>query len=469
MPARNGSADADNPILNAIQTVRPPRIATNFSFNLSPTMRHYILPPRKDLSIQLISSAAQNDLNAVQTLLSTKRIDVNFSDEYQRTALMRAAMGGQTDIVQTLLSAKGIDPNHTTNLFGYTALMNAAYDGHTETVRALMGAEGIDVNLANRNGDTALTLAVQRDQTEVVRALIDAKDIDVNVTNGDGLSALMIAAKRARTETIQALLDAESINVNVASPSYGTALMRASHWDHIESVQALLNAEGIDVNLANRHGVTPLMVAAQYGHTEIAQTLIDCEGIDVNIENEFGNSALTLAAVNGHVRIVQALLDAGADPSQARQHHSIANSPTLQYFNNHPHRLEDFRAQYLDSFPENLGPIRERAIASLCVNQLRELIVYSQRARNQLGMTDQAVYSQDMTKARFNEIRRGAYSSAAAAHAGGELPDIAMATIAAFRGGDPRDFILNKQSRQAAETAYAQPNTVDLTETIKEK
>ena len=68
-----------------------------------------------------------------------------------------------------------------------------------------------------------------------------------------------------------------------------------------------------------------------------------------------------------------------------------------------------------------------------------------------------------MTKARFNELRRGVYGGAAAAHAGGELPDVAMATIAAFRGGDPRDFILNKQSRQAAEPAYARLNPVNAT------
>ena len=456
MPAHSARTDSSSPALRMIQ---PPPLMTVRSHTANHTheMRDHAGERQVDLESLLITATMLGRADAVRTLLNIEGIDVNFVDENGRNPLTVATDFGYIEVVRALLSADGINPN-STNEDGESALMVAALAGDTAIVRALLNAEGINPNLTNEHGQTALMIAAYRGHTEIVQALLEIEDIDVNLVDADGFTALISASAQGHTMIAQALLQKEGIDVNFANEFGQSALILASDGRHIEIVRALLSAYGINLNFANIDGQNALMVAASAGEAEIVSALLGIEGIEVNIVDRWFGTALTYGSYAGNPEIVQALLDAGSDPRLGREYHEITNTTALEVLNNHPQRLANFRAQYLDSVPENLKPTRESAISTLSVNQLRELVDYSQRATNQLGMTDQAVYSQDMTKARFNELKPGAYAGAAAAHAGGDLPNVAMATIAAYRGGDPRDFILNKQSRQAADATYARLN-----------
>lgn len=92
----------------------------------------------------------------------------------EHTALMRAALDGDTEAVKTLL-ARGAHVNVKDNE-GRTALIFAVVNSHADTVKALLRA-GARVNARARDGGTALILAAANGHVEITRMLLkkDAK------------------------------------------------------------------------------------------------------------------------------------------------------------------------------------------------------------------------------------------------------------------------------------------------------
>ena len=88
---------------------------------------------------------------------------------------------------------------------GHTALMRAALDGDTETVKALI-QQGVDINQRDDNGRTALMFAVMNMHHETVRALLES-EADVNVRSTQGGTALMQAALAGDLALVEALLE----------------------------------------------------------------------------------------------------------------------------------------------------------------------------------------------------------------------------------------------------------------------
>ena len=89
---------------------------------------------------------------------------------------------------------------------GHTALMRAALDGNTETVRELI-QQGADINQRDHNGRTALMFAVMNMHYETMKVLLE-DGADVQTRSTDGGTALMAAAGMAGDlRMVQALLD----------------------------------------------------------------------------------------------------------------------------------------------------------------------------------------------------------------------------------------------------------------------
>lgn len=81
--------------------------------------------------VQFLSAVTRNDLEAVERILDTGGVEVNFRTEVTgQTALGSACGLGRVEIVRLLLS-RGADPN-IANSTGMTPLQRAAYDGSTE-------------------------------------------------------------------------------------------------------------------------------------------------------------------------------------------------------------------------------------------------------------------------------------------------------------------------------------------------
>jgi len=90
--------------------------------------------------------------------------------------------------------------------YGHTALMRAALDGDTERVKDLIH-QGADVNQRDDNGRTALMFAIMNMHYETMNVLLEY-GADVQARSNEGGTALMAAAGMAGDlRMVQALLD----------------------------------------------------------------------------------------------------------------------------------------------------------------------------------------------------------------------------------------------------------------------
>ena len=125
----------------------------------------------------LIEAASHGHPDICRWLVNEKRADVNAKEEDNgETALMYAALSGNSDIVTFLVEA-GADVNETTK-DGWTALMTGAMSGVFDVVRFLT-EHGANINEKAYYGTTAYILAMDGNYQEIARFLAE-HGADVN-------------------------------------------------------------------------------------------------------------------------------------------------------------------------------------------------------------------------------------------------------------------------------------------------
>ncbi|MBQ9681852.1 MAG: ankyrin repeat domain-containing protein [Neisseriaceae bacterium] len=328
-------------------------------------------------SEKLLFSAAKNgDIKTVQTLIK-QGVNVNATTPNKWTALMLAALHGQTETVRCLLGhrTKGhrakrqaanpyvtlkdsamdaflfavrsgnadtvcllldkvsIDINHQSEyeLIDYehytimpTPLMLAARYGHTDVMKLLI-EKGADVSIIEK----ALSLATKHGHIASVRLLFELGLANANSTDHWETPILTIASGNGHKDLVQFLLDnGAEVNRLGGFGGYETAIKDAVFGNHIEIVQLLLDA-GADVNLGDKIGnlksinAQPVlyMVCDTYGekiNMDMLKLLLDA-GVNVNAMDNLHETALYKAAENGDIDAVRLLLDYGADVNLGRE------------------------------------------------------------------------------------------------------------------------------------------------------
>src|SRR3990167_442701 len=144
---------------------------------------------------------AQNNVNAVEILITTEQIDVNQLID-GISALMFAALEGYIEIVNRLLNCDGININQQMQ-HGISALMLAAMGGHIEIVNRLLNCEDININQQGQNGVSALMTAALHGHIEIVRLLLNRPETDLSLTTTDNETLKDLAANDA----IRVLID----------------------------------------------------------------------------------------------------------------------------------------------------------------------------------------------------------------------------------------------------------------------
>ncbi len=222
--------------------------------------------------------------------------------------LLNAIANDDVEAVRSLLE-KVFDLDGVLDEFGNSALMSAAW-GKCEKVAELLIKKGVNVNVQNKYGETALIIASKQNCAEIVKLLLK-NDADVNAREEDGCSALMFAICNGHAEIANLLLEGGAdVDVNVKAYGGVTALMIASQHNHIEIVRLLLR-KNANVNTPSENGCSALMFASQRGCAEIVRLLLE-GGADVNAQDRMGCSALMFASKYGTAEIVNLLLEGGA-------------------------------------------------------------------------------------------------------------------------------------------------------------
>ena len=150
--------------------------------------------------------------------MSQTRITTDVKDEGGNTALMRAALDGQTETVKALLR-NGADVN-ARNHEGRTALMFAVINLHTATVKTLLQF-GADVNAQAVDGCTPLMLAACNGDIGIARGVAEMGALMQERVCMPGKTALVVAIQRGYNAIVELLKRAmgQSTQVKPASTS----------------------------------------------------------------------------------------------------------------------------------------------------------------------------------------------------------------------------------------------------------
>jgi len=116
---------------------------------------------------------------------------------------------------------------------GHTALMRAALDGNTEQVKELLN-QGAEINQRDENGRTALMFAVINRHYDTMKVLLE-HGADVNAKSNQGGTALMAAALAGDLRMVRALLDkGADTHASLRETNETAATIAASHgYDEI--------------------------------------------------------------------------------------------------------------------------------------------------------------------------------------------------------------------------------------------
>merc|ERR1719312_466988 len=115
--------------------------------------------------------------------------DINYAhtEEPHPTGLIIAAHKGESHlpILSTILQTQGVDVNKTNN-YNDTALMKACGTGNLGGVALLCGAPGIDPNIQNILSATAAIACVARGNANCLAEVLRIPGVDINMKTNAG-------------------------------------------------------------------------------------------------------------------------------------------------------------------------------------------------------------------------------------------------------------------------------------------
>jgi ankyrin repeat protein len=186
--------------------------------------------------------------------------DINAAARSGNTSLLIGCVGkDQYEIVKMLLDA-GANVSAKNNE-KETALMRAALFGDTATISLLIN-KGIDINARNAEGHTALVQAIENSNRQVALQLLGL-GADPDLPFGIFPSSLCVAVLYGDIEIVNAILKKTK---NVIGIKASLLFAVYNEHDNVKIVQALLD-KGADVNMKAPDGSTVLSQALKKGNT----------------------------------------------------------------------------------------------------------------------------------------------------------------------------------------------------------
>jgi len=156
---------------------------------------------------QALINACKNNQLSVVRLLVTKKLDLNYRDNFGKTALVYAGLKGNIDIIRLLVDA-GADASICDD-FSNSLLHHVVVSGNKEAIKNVLKLGCIDINARNMDGSTALLMAVDKFDKNGVEILLrhGAKDI----ANNKNQTALELASKNGASSIVELLLVADEL------------------------------------------------------------------------------------------------------------------------------------------------------------------------------------------------------------------------------------------------------------------
>jgi uncharacterized protein len=278
----------------------------------------HLTPADFQTDIQRLEHAASTLSERELDELLASGIPIDARDETGKTALTLLSwdLGQRSTEAVRLLIRKGAAVN-AMDRNGMTALMAAAMAGESNTVDLLI-KNGAEVDGFNLNKSTALNYATNggSGKTDTVRILLAAGANPNGVGDSEYETPLYQAASSGQLEIVKLLL---TQGAKIPNKDNSGALIKATKHGHSEIV-ALLLQYGAQVNGEQRCSIirqkihcgdVPLAAAVENGNIDLVKTFLE-KGADPNAKDQIGRSLVEVAREKGYASIGILLLKAGA-------------------------------------------------------------------------------------------------------------------------------------------------------------
>ncbi|OHT16196.1 putative 26S proteasome regulatory subunit p28 [Tritrichomonas foetus] len=158
-------------------------------------------------------------LNEVIHFLGEENLNHPFNNQKQ-TLLHLACQNRSLEAVQTLLSYKSLNINETDQA-GQTCLMISVKLNLLEMTKLLLKFPGIDVNISDKNNQNVLHIACNTyNSIEIVKLLLNQKEIEINHRDKENNPPLFYAFEENQKNIVQLLIKQPNIDLNINSKNF---------------------------------------------------------------------------------------------------------------------------------------------------------------------------------------------------------------------------------------------------------
>lgn len=255
-------------------------------------------------------------LSCLQYLIVDCKMDADFVDRRERTALMTAAEMGRTDIVKFLVDGGRCNGNYT-NPKGESAVQKAAINGYEQIIHILSPQHQLPDPIGYWLKVAQLRKAARNGNLKDVCRILDDIRVPADAADIGHYTPFLHAIENGHSSIVNVLLDrrGDSINLN-----------RRCNCHHPRV--------GSNLKWRESFGATALFLASIHGHASIVRRLLECEKIEterlVLMKGQEYRTALDIAEYNKDFEIAKLILDYKARKQPAASSSDIPSSPPQQ-------------------------------------------------------------------------------------------------------------------------------------------